>query len=146
MRFAVTIRLPQVIDNLLSNALECTKEGTISLSVEDNDGRQVIVSIKDSSQGIDPSILPKLFTKFATQYSNKGTELGLFIAKSIVQAHGGKIWAENNKEGKGATFSLSLSLPRTTKTTYDMKQRYRISFGFGGMQTEIDSFLSPMST
>ena len=72
----MTIRLPQVIDNLLSNALKCTKEGTIPLSVEDNDGRQVIVSIKDSGQGIDPSILPKLFTRFATQYSNKGTELG----------------------------------------------------------------------
>ncbi len=104
------------------------------------------MSIKDSRQDIDPSILPKLFTKFATQSSNKGTESGLFIAKSIVEAHGGKIWAENNKEVKGATFSLSLSLSRTTKTTYDMKQCYRISFGFGGMQTEIDSFLPPMPT
>lgn len=54
------------------------------------------MSIKDSGQGIDPSILPKLFTKFATK-SEKGTGLGLFIAKSIVEAHGSKIWAENNK-------------------------------------------------
>ena len=89
--------------------------------------------------------MPKLFTKFATQYSERGTELGLFICKGIVEAHSGKIWTENNKEGKRATFSFSLSLPRTTKTTYDMK-RYRISFAFGGMQTEIDSFLPPMST
>jgi two-component system sensor histidine kinase VicK len=103
------IRITQVIDNLLSNALKFTKEGTISLSVESNDGRQIIVSIKDSGQGIDPSILPKLFAKFATK-SEKGTGLGLFIAKSIVEAHGGKIWAENNKEAKGATFSFSLSL------------------------------------
>jgi signal transduction histidine kinase len=101
------IRITQVIDNLLNNALKFTKEESISVSIECNDGGLVIVSIKDSGQGIDPTILPKLFTKFATK-SEKGTGLGLFIAKSIVEAHGGKIWAENNKEGKGATFSFSL--------------------------------------
>jgi signal transduction histidine kinase len=59
------VRIIQIIDNLLSNALKFTKEGTISLSVETNDMRQVIVSVMDSGQGIDSSILPKLFTKFA---------------------------------------------------------------------------------
>ena len=101
------IRITQVIDNLLSNALKFTKEGSIFVSVECNDGRLLIVSIKDSGQGIDPTILPKLFTKFATK-SEKGTGL----AKNIVAVHGGKIWAENNKEGKGATFSFSLPIAK----------------------------------
>jgi signal transduction histidine kinase len=59
------VRIMQVIDNLLSNALKFTKEGTVSLLVESNDRRQAVVSVKDNGQGIDPSILPKLFTKFA---------------------------------------------------------------------------------
>jgi two-component system, OmpR family, sensor histidine kinase VicK len=71
--------------------------------------RQVIVSVKDSGAGIDPEILPRLFTKFATK-SDKGTGLGLFISKSIIEAHGGKIWAENNPDGKGAMFAFSLLL------------------------------------
>jgi signal transduction histidine kinase len=101
-------RITQVIDNLLSNALKFTTEGTISISVETNN-REVIVSIKDNGEGIDPDMLPKLFTRFATK-SNKGTGLGLFISKSIVESHGGNIWAENNKDAKGATFSFSLPL------------------------------------
>ena len=69
----------------------------------------VIVSIKDQGKGIDPEILSKIFNKFVTK-SQKGTGLGLYIAKSIIEAHGGEIWAENNKEGKGATFSFRLGL------------------------------------
>ena len=103
------VRTTQVIDNLLSNALRFTEEGDISVSVESKDG-QAIVSIRDSGQGIDPGILPKLFTKFATKSETGGTGLGLFISKSIIEAHGGKIWAENNKGTKGATFSFSLHL------------------------------------
>jgi signal transduction histidine kinase len=103
------VRITQVIDNLLSNALKFTNEGTISISVESN-GKEAVVSIKDNGQGIDPDILPKLFTKFASKSEIGGTGLGLFISKSIVEAHGGKIWAENNKDTKGATFSFSLLL------------------------------------
>ncbi|MFL6338603.1 MAG: sensor histidine kinase [Nitrososphaeraceae archaeon] len=103
-------RIAQVIDNLLNNALKFTNEGTISVSVESKDG-QAIVSVKDNGQGIDPEILPKLFTKFASKSETGGTGLGLFISKSIVEAHGGKIWAENNSDGKGgAAFSFSLPL------------------------------------
>jgi two-component system sensor histidine kinase VicK len=69
------------------------------------------VSIKDTGTGIDPRMLPRLFTKFATK-SNTGTGLGLFISKSIVEAHGGEIWAENNSDGTGATFHFSLPLSR----------------------------------
>jgi signal transduction histidine kinase len=100
-------RIMQVIDNLLGNALKFTDDGTISISVESNE-KEAVVSIRDNGQGIDPDILPKLFTKFASKSEIGGTGLGLFISKSIVEAHGGKIWAENNKEDKGATFSFSL--------------------------------------
>ncbi|MFL6329996.1 MAG: sensor histidine kinase, partial [Nitrososphaeraceae archaeon] len=68
--------------------------------------------------GIDSEILPRLFTKFATKSDIGGTGLGLFISKSIVEAHGGKIWAENNKEGKGATFSFSLHLADNNDKSY----------------------------
>jgi signal transduction histidine kinase len=103
-------RITQVIDNLLSNALKFTHEGTISVSVESKDGHAV-VSVKDNGQGIDHSMLPKLFTKFASKSEIGGTGLGLFISKSIVEAHGGKIWAENNIDRKGgATFAFSLPL------------------------------------
>ena len=70
---------------------------------------QLIVSVKDTDQGIDLEIMPRLFTKFTTK-SQTGTGLGLFISKSIVEAHGGRIWAENNKDGKGATFTFRLPL------------------------------------
>ena len=72
--------------------------------------RYVTVSIKDCGTGIDAGIFPRLFTKFATK-SNKGTGLGLFICKNIVEAHDGRIWAKNNPDGKGATFSFTLPLP-----------------------------------
>jgi signal transduction histidine kinase len=70
---------------------------------------EVIINIKDNGTGIHPEILPRLFTKFATK-SFIGTGLGLFISKSIIEAHGGRIWAENNIDGKGATFAFTLPL------------------------------------
>jgi signal transduction histidine kinase len=103
-------RITQVISNLLSNAVKFTKEGTISVSVKEGFNNQIIVSVADTGQGIDPEIVPRLFTRFATK-SFDGTGLGLFISKKIVEAHGGKIWAENNHDGKqGATFSFSLPI------------------------------------
>jgi signal transduction histidine kinase len=109
-------RISQVISNLLSNAVKFTAEGTILISVEkdkssnnNNNNKAIIVSVKDSGQGIDSSILPRLFTKFASK-SYKGTGLGLFISKGIIEAHGGKIWGEDNPDGRGATFSFSLPL------------------------------------
>jgi signal transduction histidine kinase len=68
-----------------------------------------VFSIRDNGKGIDKEIMPKLFTKFTTK-SFQGTGLGLYISKSIIEAHGGQIWAENNNDGKGATFSFSLPL------------------------------------
>jgi signal transduction histidine kinase len=103
-------RITQVISNLLSNAVKFTEEkgGDIHISTENIDS-QVIVSVKDSGNGIDHEILAKLFSKF-TSKSYQGTGLGLFISKSIVEAHGGKIWAVNNIHGKGATFTFSIPI------------------------------------
>jgi two-component system sensor histidine kinase VicK len=116
-------RVIQVISNLLANAIKFTIAGRILVELRKRKGKkiansnQVIVSIKDEGPGIDPSIMPRLFTKFASK-SERGTGLGLFISKSIIEAHGGKIWAKNNRvsrrrskvgeSGDGAIFSFSL--------------------------------------
>ena len=131
-------RLIQVVFNLLSNAVNSIKEleqrklvkkgrqtrlpvkveqnrqddeeSTIFIAVEEHtSGCQAIVSIRDSGIGIDPEILPRLFCKFATK-SFDGSGLGLHICKGIIEAHGGNIWAKNNVDGKGATFSFTLPL------------------------------------
>jgi signal transduction histidine kinase len=105
-------RMIQVISNLLNNAIKFTKEGSISINIErKEDNQHVIISVKDTGEGINPEILPILFSKYATKsFEGSGLGLGLFICKSIVEAHGGKIWAENNSDGKGATFSFSLPI------------------------------------
>jgi signal transduction histidine kinase len=109
------IRMTQVIYNLLSNAIKFTKEGTITITIEKKDNQEVVVSIKDTGTGISSEILPKLFSKFASK-SYQGTGLGLFICKSIIESHGGKIWAENNNDNsitdgkKGSTFYFTLPL------------------------------------
>jgi signal transduction histidine kinase len=101
-------RIAEVISNLLSNAIKFTPEGTITISVEKDETKNwVVVSVKDTGQGIDASIMPRLFTKFASK-SYQGTGLGLFISKGIVEAHLGEIWGKNNADGIGATFSFSL--------------------------------------
>jgi signal transduction histidine kinase len=102
-------RLNQVISNLIDNAIKFTQKGSIVISTQrkDNNDNHVIVSIKDTGIGIDQEIIPRLFSKFASK-SFEGTGLGLFISKSIIEAHGGKIWAKNNTDGKGATFLVSL--------------------------------------
>jgi two-component system, OmpR family, sensor histidine kinase VicK len=102
-------RISQVISNLLSNAIKFTDEGSIYVAVDRSSTMEVLVSVKDTGRGLDPEILPRLFSKFATK-SDKGTGLGLFISKSIIEAHDGRIWAENNAYGKGATFTFSLPI------------------------------------
>jgi len=115
-------RMTQVFSNLLSNAVKFTKKGTISIATRiDEDNNQIIISVKDTGSGIDPEILPELFSKF-TAKSFSGTGLGLYISKSIVEAHGGKIWAENNSssDGKeGAVFTYSIPLG---KVEHEQKQ------------------------
>lgn len=121
-------RVSQVISNLLSNAIKFTKlektedtkistrennAKTISITVSKDDRqKEAVVSIRDSGIGIDSEIIPRLFSKFASK-SFEGTGLGLFISKSIIEAHGGRIWAENNESNgncDGATFRFALGL------------------------------------
>jgi len=134
------IRIYEVISNLLTNAIKIVQnngdssvdnidsgsgdglsEGTITVSaaIDSNPqyergsgsvkAEEVIISVRDKGAGIDSDIKDKLFSKFFTK-SEAGTGLGLYICKGIVESHGGRIWAENNKDGKGATFSFSLPL------------------------------------
>jgi two-component system, OmpR family, sensor histidine kinase VicK len=105
-------RIVQVLSNLLRNALKFTNNGKINVRVGRKDSPsygEAIVSISDSGKGIDPEVKSKLFEKFVSK-SEKGTGLGLFISKSIIEAHRGKIWGENNKDAKGATFTFTLPL------------------------------------
>ncbi|MGN6613553.1 MAG: ATP-binding protein, partial [Candidatus Nitrosocosmicus sp.] len=121
-------RIIQVISNLLDNAIKFTKEGTIHIDIEksggndndkdDSDGNnnnnnnnnnnksgEIIINIKDTGKGLDSRAFPHLFSKFFSTSGAGGTGLGLYICKSIVEAHGGRIWAKNNNEDeKGATF------------------------------------------
>jgi two-component system, OmpR family, sensor histidine kinase VicK len=103
-------RLTQVVSNLLTNAFKFTQKGEITFNItRDDTDQQVIVSVTDTGQGIDPEIMPRLFTKFATK-SIVGTGLGLYVSKRIIEAHGGKMWAENDSDGIGATFSFTIPL------------------------------------
>jgi nitrogen-specific signal transduction histidine kinase len=108
-------RINQVLSNLLSNAIKFTNKGSIYVAVHKSRiEEEVLVSIKDTGSGIDPEIMPRLFTKFATN-SIGGTGLGLFISKNIIESHDGRIWAENNTNGKGTTFSFSLPVGLRTR-------------------------------
>jgi signal transduction histidine kinase len=107
-------RMFEVVSNLLRNALKFTKNGLIEIILKvKNDEAQV--QIKDSGRGIDPEILPRLFNKFATK-SESGTGLGLYLSKNIIEAHGGKIWAENNQTEPGASFYFTLPLISTDQS------------------------------
>jgi signal transduction histidine kinase len=147
-------RLTQVISNLLNNAIKFTKEGNVTVSSilkrkdigRDGAGseerareEEVLIAVKDTGTGIDPELMPRLFTKFATK-SYQGTGLGLFISKAIVEAHGGKMWAENNNinninnasSGKrlgGATFYFTLPV-------IDVKSVQVVEEGRGGTINE----------
>jgi signal transduction histidine kinase len=105
------VRLTQVISNLLNNAIKNTSEGSITVEAQNSDGKAV-VSVRDTGNGIDPELYPRLFSKFATKSPTGGTGLGLFISKSIIEAHGGKIWVENNPSdnGLGTVFRFTLPL------------------------------------
>jgi len=112
-------RITQVISNLIDNAIKFApnQNGKLDIVVarSDSDNREeepngnVIVSVKDNGSGIDPEVMPRLFLKFVTK-SFSGTGLGLYVSKNIIEAHGGKIWAENNNDGNGATFYFSLPI------------------------------------
>ncbi|HEV2877534.1 MAG TPA: sensor histidine kinase [Nitrososphaeraceae archaeon] len=113
-------RITQVISNLLGNAIKFTSNqvegGSVSVTLEKNHNNreEVIVNIRDTGEGIHQEILPRLFTKFATK-SFAGTGLGLYISKSIIEEHGGRMWAQNNSDRRGATFTFTLPLMNNNK-------------------------------
>lgn len=114
-------RVNQVLSNLLNNALKFTDEGHIVVDAyESNNKKDIIVSIIDTGSGINKDIFTKLFSKFATK-SSQGTGLGLFISKSIIEAHGGKIWAKNNKD-RGSTFMFTLPITNLDSVRDDSNQ------------------------
>ena len=138
-------RLIQVISNLLNNAIKFTKEGTVTVSttsssiikrkeadrnsgdgkVKEKEEEEVIIAVKDTGTGIDPELMPRLFTKFATK-SYQGTGLGLYISKSIIEAHGGKMWAENSnldRKHKGAIFYFTLPVINMNLTEGGRRRR-----------------------
>src|SRR5215469_4006563 len=115
-------RITQVVSNLLDNAVKSLKKGekggTVIIEVEkyratrqNKENDDIVVNIKDDGAGIDPEVMPRLFSKFVSTFT-QGTGLGLFISKSIIEAHGGRLWAKNNDEGKGAIFMFSLPVSK----------------------------------
>jgi signal transduction histidine kinase len=102
-------RITQVIYNMLGNAIKFTEHGTITVFISrlrmDSNRNGIMVSVRDTGTGIHPDVLPKLFCVFTTKSEN-GTGLGLYISKNIIEAHGGKMWGENNTNRRGATFSF----------------------------------------
>jgi signal transduction histidine kinase len=123
-------KIGQVLSNLLNNAAKFTDRGLITITAqEENDGsngnERVVLAVTDSGIGIDPEIMPRLFTKFSNMAgldrSQVGSGLGLYISKGIIEAHGGKIWAENNKHGKGSTFYFMM--PTSVRSSVSLNQR-----------------------
>lgn len=98
----------EVVSNLVNNAIKFTEQGSVTVRAGIKDGAASI-TVKDTGSGIDPEIKPRLFVKFASK-SEQGTGLGLYISKKIIEAHGGRIWGENNADGKGASFTFTLPL------------------------------------
>ncbi|CUR52264.1 Signal transduction histidine kinase, with phosphoacceptor and ATP binding domain (fragment) [Nitrosotalea devaniterrae] len=110
-------RLSQVILNLLDNATKFTREGDITITLEERQGENCIfLSMTDTGIGIDQSIAPNLFSKFVTS-SNNGTGLGLYICRNIIEAHEGQIWVKNNRDKNGATFSFKIPINNTDSNT-----------------------------
>jgi two-component system, OmpR family, sensor histidine kinase VicK len=110
--YADKSRIFEVLSNLIRNSIRFSDEegATITVNIGQKEG-YAVVEVRDNGRGIDPEIMPRLFTKFATK-SYQGIGLGLYISKSIVEAHGGRIWAENNTNGRGATFAFTLPIHR----------------------------------
>ena len=105
------LRVSQLVGNLVGNAIKFTPEkGSVTLKAAAN-GDRVLVQVTDTGPGIRPSDIPHLFDNFwqARRNDHRGVGLGLAIAKGVVEAHGGKIWAEST-EGAGSTFSFTLPM------------------------------------
>jgi signal transduction histidine kinase len=113
-------RMIQALTNVIDNSLKFTTEGQIKIESSMSPDRKFLeLAISDTGSGIPHEMLPKLFQKFATKtpgnlgkkFHSQGTGLGLFISRSIINAHGGEISAHNNSDQKGAVFVVRLPIP-----------------------------------
>ncbi|MCL5666798.1 MAG: ATP-binding protein [Patescibacteria group bacterium] len=109
------VRIGQVLGNLISNAIKYTDSGQVEVNLAANaEKKEAVVSVKDSGIGVAREDLSQLFSKFkqlkSADRSRKGTGLGLVVSKGIVEAHGGRIWAESAGESLGSTFYFSLPI------------------------------------
>lgn len=121
-------RIDEVLSNLLENAVNFTESGQITVRVE-RKGQDLQISVSDTGKGIDPTIRDKLFQKFVTKSDRaKGTGLGLYLSKAIVEAHGGNMIAENNADGRGATFLFTLPAKRAEQApqTREFFSKHRV--------------------
>jgi signal transduction histidine kinase len=106
-------KIKQVVSNLIDNSVKYTPKGSIHIWISHNAPKKVLLSISDTGVGIHPDVLPRLFEKFtrapdASKTNIMGTGLGLYVAKKMVEAHHGRIWAESAGPGKGSSFFIEL--------------------------------------
>ena len=107
-------KLKQVFTNLVDNSIKYTPKGKVEISLVKNSASTIRFAVKDTGVGIDSKTLPKLFEKFsraegASDVNVTGTGLGLFVAKEMVKAHKGKVWAESAGKEKGSAFIVELA-------------------------------------
>lgn len=113
-------KVRQVLNNMIDNAIKYSKQGDINVALK-NDGENLVVSVQDTGKGISPDEVNTLFKKYSRGSDSvthaTGLGLGMYVAKVIVEQHGGKIWAESPGVGKGATFIFSLPIHSDIKPT-----------------------------
>lgn len=128
--YASSRRLQQVLNNLISNAVNYTREGTALVRVKERDD-EIAVEVIDTGIGIPTDELPHVFDDFfrGSNVTRKGTGLGLSISKRIMEAHGGKIWAESPcpETGKGSRFTLTLPTMQAFETGAELAETRRRS-------------------
>lgn len=125
-------KIKQVISNLIDNSIKYTPRGFVSLSIKRNDKDKIVITIKDSGVGIDRSVIPKLFDRFsrapdASKTNITGTGLGLYVAKKMIEAHRGRIWADSEGKGLGSEFSIELEALHKDNTEFNKKIEAKIA-------------------
>lgn len=119
-------KIKQVVSNLMDNAIKYTPKGGIAVTMERTKDDKIRVNFKDTGVGITPEVMPKLFDKFsrapgASQTNITGTGLGLYVAKKMMEAHRGRVWAESEGKDKGSTFHMELDALHKTPNALNTK-------------------------
>lgn len=125
-------KIKQVISNLIDNSIKYTPKGWIELEIKRDDRDKIHIKIKDSGVGIDSHVIPKLFDRFtrapdASKTNITGTGLGLYVAKKMMEAHRGRIWAESEGKGKGSVFIMELDALNKDKNEFNQKIQEKIA-------------------